>query len=158
MLIHLEVGGTALSAHVYVRPFAVTVLGILAQVFEVVVFTASASIYADQVLDFLDPTGRLVAHRLYRQHCTEISGGHFKDMRRLGRRLEDVVLVDNSPVAIGLTPNNGILVSSWFGDDYDDAELLNLLHVLDLCAVHGSMPAYLAWRYGFDEFLEKLRQ
>ena len=32
-----------------------------------VVFTASASIYADKVLDWLDPGRELIAYRLYRE-------------------------------------------------------------------------------------------
>ena len=156
--LRIEVISPPLHAHVYVRPFAQLMLKLVAKVFEVVVFTASAAIYADQVLDFLDPDHRCVAHRLYRQHCTEIAGGHFKDMRRLGRRIEDVMLVDNSPLALGLTPNNGIPVSSWFGEDYNDVELLELLDVLEECCLQASIPAYLAVRYGFSAFLDQQRQ
>mmetsp|Transcript_81017 Transcript_81017/g.224104 ORF Transcript_81017/g.224104 Transcript_81017/m.224104 type:complete len:320 (-) Transcript_81017:153-1112(-) len=158
--LHLRIDVTSppLNAHVYVRPFAQLMLALVAKVFEVVVFTASAAIYADQVLDFLDPDHTCVAYRLYRQHCTEIAGGHFKDMRRLGRRLEDVMLVDNSPLAAGLSPNNGIFVSSWFGEDYADVELVDLLTVLDQCCLEASIPAFLAKRYGFGAFLQQQRQ
>merc|ERR1711920_751004 len=102
-----------------------------AQLFEGAVYTASATIYADRVLDVVDPQKRLIAHRLYRQHCTEMYGGHFKDLRRLGRRLEDCVLVDNSPLALGVIPDNGIPVASWFGDDYEDSEILDLMRLLE---------------------------
>jgi len=153
----IEVASPPLHAHVYVRPFAQLFLGIVADMFEVVVFTASATVYADQVLDFLDPNHRWISHRLYRQHCTELCSGHFKDMRRLGRRMEDVVLVDNSPLAAGLTPESAIVVSSWFGTDYDDTELLDLLHVLEECKVCASVPEYLDTRYGFAAYLHRQR-
>jgi len=156
--LRIEVTSPPLNAHVYVRPFAQLVLALVAKVFEVVVFTASAAIYADQVLDFLDPDHACVSYRLYRQHCTEIGGGHFKDMRRLGRRLEDVVLVDNSPLAVGLSPDNAVLVSSWFGDDDSDVELLDLLRILEQCCLHASIPAFLAEQYGFSAFLERQRE
>lgn len=39
----------------------------------------------------------------------------------MGRSLDDVVLVDNSPLALGLRPENGLLISSWYGDDEQDA-------------------------------------
>jgi len=156
--LRIDVTNPPLNAHVYVRPFAQLVLALVAQVFEVVVFTASAAIYADQVLDFLDPEHKCVSYRLYRQHCTEIGGGHFKDMRRLGRRLDDILLVDNSPLAVGLSPDNGILVSSWFGDDYSDVELLDLLAVLEESCLQSSIPAFLAERYGFSAFLQQQRQ
>lgn len=152
--LRIEVTSPPLNAHVYVRPYARHLLSSAARLFEVVVFTASAAIYADQVLDYLDPHHRCVSYRLYRQHCTEIAGGHFKDLRRLGRRLEDVMLVDNSPLAVGMSPDNGIMVSSWFGDDESDVELLDLLNVLEQCCNQESIPAFLADRYGFNSFLE----
>merc|ERR1719491_993140 len=89
---------------IYVRPFARLFLEIVARLFEVVVFTASSRSYADQVLDTLDPEGKCISRRLYRQHCTEVSGGYVKDMSYLGRPLERVMLVDNSPVSLAMCP------------------------------------------------------
>merc|ERR1712232_735711 len=102
-----------MDAHVFIRPYAEVILSYLAECCEVVVFTASAAAYADRVLDFLDPEKKKISHRLYRPSCTEIGGGYFKDMRLLGRRQEDSILVDNSPLAVALTPENGILCKSW---------------------------------------------
>jgi len=155
--LRLRIEVVGLDAFVYIRPYAQMVLRVLAKMFEVVVFTASAAVYADQVLDYLDPGREMVAYRLYRQHCTQIGGGHFKDMRRLGRKLENIVLVDNSPLAMGLTPDNGILCSSWFGDDNRDTELLKLLLVLQECYLTASIPAFLETRYGFSAFLKRQR-
>eukprot|EP00434_Breviolum_minutum_P015037 symbB.v1.2.013262.t1/scaffold879.1/size325971/9 len=110
---------------------------------EVVVFTASAAIYADKVLDWLDPGQKLIAYRLYREACTELAGGHFKDLRRLGRSLDDVVLVDNSPLALGLRPQNGMLITSWYGDDHQDQELVILMGMLAKVQIRprkGEMP------------------
>jgi len=160
---HLEIGGgdtmlpVVLRANIYVRPFARQLLRIAAEIFEVVIFTASAAIYADKVLDFLDPGHTLITHRLYREACTEIAGGHFKDLRRIGRPLKDCVLVDNSPLAAGLTPDNGLLVSSWFADDQNDCELEHLMEVLKKLRYVESMPAHLEQRYGFKAFLQELR-
>lgn len=36
-----------------------------------------------------------------------------EDLRRLGRPMERLVLVDNSPVSLALCLDNGIIVSSW---------------------------------------------
>merc|ERR1712008_4652 len=147
-----------LNAHVYVRPSALKLLHFAKDAFEVVIFTASAAIYADRVLDWLDPNGNIISHRLYRQHCTEIAGGLFKDMRRLGRSLESVVLVDNPPQAAGMCPDNAILCSSWFGDDYEDAELEHLIELLWTLTLQPSIPAFLMERFGFDAFLQRQRK
>lgn len=146
-----------LRAKVFVRPFARRLLLLAAARFEVVVFTASAAIYADKVLDGLDPGRKLIAHRLYREACSELAGGHFKDLRRLGRPLDDLLLVDNSPLALGLLPENGMLITSWYGDDEKDTELSVLMGMLAQLETVKSLPEFLEQRFGFKTFLQDLR-
>jgi TFIIF-interacting CTD phosphatase-like protein len=72
---------------VNVRPGLDTFLPLVAQNFELVLFTASVPIYADAILDVLDPNGTMFKHRLYRQHCTqppELQGLFAKDLKVLG--------------------------------------------------------------------------
>jgi len=146
------------TGYVYVRPFARLFLEIVSRLFEVVVFTASSQSYADQVLNRLDPEGRFISTRLYRQHCTEVCGSFLKDMCRLGRPLERVVLVDNSPVSIVLCPDNGIIVSSWTAEGDDDRELMELLLLLQQCEVQTSVQDFLTRRYGIRAFFDTLRR
>lgn len=142
---------------IYVRPFARLFLEIVARLFEVVVFTASSSSYADQVLDTLDPGGRCISRRLYRQHCSEVSGGYVKDMSALGRPLDRVLLVDNSPVSLAMCPDNGVLVSSWTAEQANDRELVDLLLLLQQCMQYSSVSDFLSHRYGLRAFLDALR-
>jgi len=142
---------------IYVRPFARLFLEIVARLFEVVVFTASSRSYADQVLDVIDPEGRCISKRLYRQHCTEVQGGFVKDMGRLGRSLEHVILVDNSPVSLAICPDNGVIVSCWTAEQHHDRELVDLLLLLQQCMQYQSVPDYLAHRYSLRAFIDELR-
>jgi CTD small phosphatase-like protein 2 len=42
------------------------------------IFTASHSIYANRVIDeLLDPEGKLISHRLCREHCSQTEQGYF---------------------------------------------------------------------------------
>lgn len=145
------------TGFIYVRPFAGLFLEVAAQLFELVVFTASSQDYADQVLDQLDPDNRYFSARLYRQHCAEIAGGYLKDLRHMGRPMERTVLVDNSPVSLALCPDNGVLVSSWTAEQTDDRELLELLLLLEQCQGHASVPDFLAWRYSLREFARQVK-
>jgi RNA polymerase II subunit A small phosphatase-like protein len=81
---------------VAVRPGTKEFLETMAKHYEVVIFTASLSNYANPLMDLLDPD-QLCTSRLFREHCT-FNGRFFtKDMSLLGRRIEDVILVDNNP-------------------------------------------------------------
>lgn len=58
------------------------------------IFTASQKLYADKVLNLLDPKKR-IAHRLYREHCIVINKTYYlKNLKILGRDLQDIIIVD----------------------------------------------------------------
>lgn len=70
----------------------------MATVYEIVIYTASLSKYADPLLDWLDP-GSLCSHRLFREDCTFYNGIFVKDLSRLARNLKDTIIIDNSPAS-----------------------------------------------------------
>jgi len=157
MCLHFTDSGS--TGYVRFRPYAVEMLEVLATwgLCEVVVFTASTQAYADTVLDTLDPNKKWITHRLYRPSCTlSPSGGYFKDLSLLGRPLDKVILVDNSPTSLAMQPDNGIPVRTW-QDDMKDREMIDLISVLHSCRSAPNVRSFLKQAYRFEEFLEKLR-
>lgn len=148
------------TGRVYYRPYVQFFLEEASKAFELVVFTASLKSYADQVIDALDPSGTLVSHRLYRQHCTEFRGAFFKELALLGRPLSRCLLVDNSPISVVSSVDNGVIIRSWY-DDRQDQELLFLLQLLQdmqMSDVNGEgFDRYLSRRYGLSDFFHSLR-
>merc|ERR1712070_465563 len=90
------------------RPGCDEFLAQAAAQFELVVFTASHEQYCDLVLQELDPLG-LISHRLNRLHCIKTKKSSclpwrnrpvfVKDLERLGRNLEECIILDNDPDA-----------------------------------------------------------
>ena len=69
----------------------------MSRMFEIVVFTASQKLYADKVLDLVDPKRR-ISHRLYREHCVVVNKTYYlKNLKILGRDLSQVIIVDVLP-------------------------------------------------------------
>ena len=104
------------------------------QLFECVLFTASLAKYADPVADLLDKWGVFRA-RLFREACVFIRGNYVKDLGQLGREIDCVAIIDNSPASYMLHPENAIPITSWF-DDPNDSQLLEILPALERLAAH----------------------
>jgi len=138
--IPVEIDDQVHQVYVSKRPGVDQFMKRMGELYEVVVFTASLSKYADPVLDLLDPE-HVVRYRLFREGCTQHKGNYVKDMSRLGRPLKSAIIIDNSPASYMFHPENAIPIDSWF-DDMNDTELLDLIPFLedltkvdDVCAV-----------------------
>ena len=70
--------------------------------FELVIFTASQRIYAEQLIDRLDPDGKYISRRIYRESCLFSDGCYTKDLTILGVDLAKVAIIDNTPQVTSL--------------------------------------------------------
>lgn len=121
--------GIFYQVYVRKRPHLDEFLEAVARSFEVIVFTASQQVYAEQLLNLIDKKKTLIQHRLYRDSCLCVCGNYIKDLSVVNRDLSKTVLVDNSPHAYAYQIDNGIPIESWF-DDPNDQELLKLIEFL----------------------------
>eukprot|EP00158_Paraphelidium_tribonemae_P006974 Partr_v1_DN28056_c4_g1_i3_m57650 putative CTD (Carboxy-terminal domain, RNA polymerase II, polypeptide A) small len=128
-IIPVEIEGNVHNVYVLKRPFVDEFLARLGPQFEVVIFTASLSKYADPVIDNLDKQ-RVVTHRLFREACFNHRGSYVKDLSQLGRDLRGVIILDNAPASYLFHPTNAVPVTSWFNDP-EDTELNDLIEFLE---------------------------
>ncbi|XP_071791276.1 CTD small phosphatase-like protein isoform X2 [Asterias amurensis] len=131
-IVPVEIDGTVHQVYVLKRPHVDEFLRRMGELYECVLFTASLAKYADPVADLLDKSG-VFRSRLFRESCVFHRGNYIKDLSRLGRKLERILIVDNSPASYIFHQDNAIPVSSWF-DDMSDRELLDVLPLLERLA------------------------
>ncbi|OMJ80049.1 hypothetical protein SteCoe_19777 [Stentor coeruleus] len=129
------------NIYVLKRPEVDRFLKVCCELFEVVIFTASLEEYASPLIDLLD-IEKKIPYRLYRDSCTIINNSFVKDLSRLGRDLNHVVIVDNSPTSYSLQPMNAVPIKTWI-DDPQDHELNILIHVLEKLSVVNDIPKVL---------------
>ena len=119
-------------AGINIRPYAMECLEEASKNFQVVVFTASQQTYADAILDYLDPDRKLIAYRMYRQHCYQTPEGYYvKDLRIIENwPLSKMVLVDNSVYSFAYQLTNGVPIVSFYQEPPKDEEMLHLIYYL----------------------------
>jgi len=127
-IVPVEIDGVVYKVYVLKRPFVDLFLTECAKDYEMVIFTASLSKYANPLLDMLDTEG-VIEHRLFRESCVLHGQAYVKDLSKLGRRMEDIIFVDNSPLSYAFQPQSAVPILSWF-DDPHDTQLRDLLPVL----------------------------
>jgi len=128
--VNVPIGGTPATFFVRKRPHVDTFLEIVSQWFEVIVFTASLSSYANAVIDNLDPK-RLIKRRYYRQSCVHRAGSYIKDLQTVCKDLSKVVIIDNSPIAYSYNKENAIPIDDYIGTNCNDESLLRLIPLLE---------------------------
>lgn len=128
-IVPVVIDGITHKVYVLKRPFADEFLRETAKHWELVIFTASLSKYADPLLDMLDKE-RVITARLFREHCVLYNGNYVKDLSKVGRKLKNQVFIDNAPKSYLFQPNNAVPITSWF-DDMNDTELKDIIPVLN---------------------------
>ena len=123
--------------------------------FEIIVFTASHSCYAQAVVDHLDKNRQYIHHVLSREHCiTTEQGLYIKDLRILkDRNLKDVILVDNVAYSFAFQLSNGIPILPFYDFTFD-GELLALSKYLKLLAEAKDVREYNKIFFKLDYFAD----
>ena len=142
VVINIEIENEVHDIHVLVRPGVNEFLDNISKKFEVVIFTASISKYAGPLLDILDKN-KNCSYRLFREHCTLINTSFVKDLKKLGRDLKDVIIVDNSPMAYLLNNDNGLPILTWF-DNKNDRELYKISPILEFLSLVPDVRDYIS--------------
>lgn len=135
-------GAGQVTVYIKKRPHLREFLQLASSMFEVVVFTASPTHYANRVLDVVvDPTKSLINYRLFRHHCHlhracmcschHHKAHYVKDMCGLGRDLSKVVIIDNAVEAFGFQMENGVLIEPFLGCPSDKG-LLDMVAFLEM--------------------------
>lgn len=150
----LQFNGVSFNVAARFRPYLKKFLETVSEWYELVIFTASQKVYADRVIEHFDDK-KIIAHRLYREDCTNVCGNFIKDLSVLGRDLSKTIFIDNSPQAFAYQVENSIPIVSWYSDDSDN-ELDKLIHILEEIRTYEDVREYVTEAFQIQKLLDDL--
>ena len=128
-LVHFQIksnkGGTLRA-----RPYLFGFLEEMGHYFELVVWTSATEAYANSLIDAIEYEKKYFDYILYREHAIIIGDDFVKDLTRVGRGLDRIIIIDDMPQNFRLQKENGITIKPFFGDDLDDSALYELVPIL----------------------------
>ena len=137
-IIHFKINQNNESEGVLrVRPGIFEFLETIGKYYEIIIFTAATQDYADLLIDAIEDNKIYFDYRLYRQHTIIIENDFVKDLTRLGRPIDKIIIVDNMPQNFRLQKENGINIRAFWGEDPYDTALFELMPILVNIAKEG---------------------
>ena len=130
-LVHFKVNNEDDSEGVLqIRPGVIPFLELVGKYYELIIFTAATQDYGDLLIDAIEENNVFFEHRFYRQHTVIMGNDFIKDLTRVGRPLDKIIIVDNMPQNFRLQKENGINIKAFWGEDVDDNALEELGKIL----------------------------
>ena len=132
-LIHFSINAQN-EGHLFFRPYLFHFLNTVSEYYELIIFTAGLKEYAKIVLDLIENRmgKKIFDYRLYREHTEPNDEGIFiKDLSKIGRNLQKIIIVDNTKENYELQNDNGIEIKSYYGFDSKKMDLMEDNIILD---------------------------
>ena len=120
------------------RPFLFAFLEEMGHYYELIVWTSATEAYANSLIDAIEYDKQYFDYILFREHAIIIGDEFVKDLNRVGRGLDRIIIVDDMPQNFRLQKQNGITIKPFYGDDYNDTALYDLLPILKRIAEEGN--------------------
>jgi Dullard-like phosphatase family protein len=137
-LVHFKVNSDDDSEGVLqIRPGVIPFLELVSKFYELIIFTAATQDYGDLLIDAIEENNVYFEHRFYRQHTVIMGNDFIKDLTRVGRPLDKIIIVDNMPQNFRLQKENGINIKAFWGEDVNDNALEELGKILVNIAKDG---------------------
>ena len=97
--------------------------------FELILFSIDSKDVSYPIINMIENDKKYFDFKFYKDHCVLYKNNLIKDLTLIGRDLSKIIIVDNNETCFELNKENGIKISSFYGDNNDNKlfELKNIL-------------------------------
>ena len=97
--------------------------------FELILFSIDSRDFSEPIINMIENDKKYFDYKFYKDHCVLYKNNLIKDVTLIGRDLSKIIIVDNNETCFELNKENGIKISSFYGDNNDNKlfELKNIL-------------------------------
>ncbi len=149
-LVHFKVKSSK-AGTLRARPYLFGFLEEMGHYYELIVWTSATEAYANSLIDAVEYEKKYFDYVLYREHAIIMDDDFVKDLTRIGRDLDKVIIIDDMPQNFRLQKENGITIKPFYGDDLDDSALYDLVPILKHIAEEGKDV-----RIGLQKYREEI--
>ena len=112
------------------RPGLHSFLSEMKKYFEIIIFSLYPQKIGNYLIDTLEKKEKFIDYRFFVQHSIIIENEFVKDLKRIGRPMDRMIIVDNLPQNFKFNKKNGIKIKSYWEDNYNDSTLGELSKIL----------------------------
>lgn len=138
------------------RPYLFEFLDFCSMYFEMIIFTASCSDYANPIINFIEKDQSYFKYRFYREHCVTYGNLFLKDLSIFGKPLNKTIIVDNNIFSFAHYLRNGVLISSYTNES-DDLDLCSLIEYFKTLVSVDDVQVEIEGTFGFNKLLNELK-
>ena len=119
-----------LNGFIEIRPKLYQFLSEMKKYFELIIFSLYSQKIADHIINIIEKKEKYFDYRFYVQHSIVIENEFVKDLKRIGRPMNKIIIVDSYNQNYKLNKKNAINIRSYWEKDYNDNTLNELGKIL----------------------------
>ena len=118
------------SALLELRPGLFPFLSQMKKYFELIIFSLYTKKIADYIINIIEQKEKFFEYKFYVQHSIIIENEFTKELKRIGRPIDKIIIVDNFPQNYKMNKKNAINIKSFWGKNNNDNTLDELGNIL----------------------------
>ena len=112
------------------RPGLFPFLSDMKKYFEIILFSLYTKKIADYISNIIEQKEKYFDFKFYVQHSTIIENEFIKELKRIGRPMDKIIIIDNFPQNYKMNKKNAINIKSYWGKNNNDNTLNELGKIL----------------------------